>query len=1139
MGNLLCDYRARIGLFRTCFYVRSPTKSFVLNCCTISVSLFLANCYFIMYVLVMLLIVSGDVKPNPGPGNDINHFSVMHANVRSLASEPKLIDMNVRATEHKLSVLGVSETWLDDTIRDSDLEIPGYNIIRKDRNRHGGGVAIYVEDNLYFKVHPELSSNSFETLWISVRLPQGRVYVGVMYVSPNLSTSAADHFIDYLEVTFDSINTNNPKAIILLGDFNAKSNKWFSKQQDNPLGTKLYDFTKRYNLGQVIQNPTRVTNLSASLIDLIITDNENRVVKSETGLPILGSDHSTISATFTFKMQSTSYIREVYDLEKTNMETLKNALTTFDWNSCLNGENAQSNVDNWINNLEVLIKDNVYCSRIRIRSRDKPWFKNNLKHLINNRHRLYKRAKLTNSAEAWEIYKESENLCRNAFKQARMDYYNSLVNDLSDETSTPKKWWSVINSLTGNKRKESIPPLQKPDGQTVFSDFEKCQLFNEYFIEQTQLNDTNVEVPPVTKLTDARISNMLFEISDVRKEFEKLNVSKATGPDGISNKIIRNIFPCIAGPICELFNYSISNGVYPTQWKRSHVIPIHKQGDKSLVKNYRPVSLLCCISKVLEKLVSNKLMAFLLENNLISERQAGFMPKDSTCNQLIRISDYILEAFEKGQDVIAVFMDISKAFDKVWTKGLLVKLENNGINGNLLKWFASYLTHRSQKVVLNGQCSQALSIGAGVPQGSVLGPILFLIYINDISEVNLCPTNLFADDASLMESNSDFMLTVEKVSNDLVNIERWGKKWLVSFNLIKTVFMIFTCKNELPNVPRLMFCGKPLTLVESHCHLGVTFTRNMSWNQHIDNVIDKVNKRLYFLTKLSRLVPRKTLVMVYNSMILSVIDYGCQVYGGLKAFEVNKLEQLQYRAGLIITGALKTSSYLKVLNELGWPTLSERRAYFNACLMFKIVNGLSPIYLQNLILNIRPPLDVRMNLRNADHLAVPRTRLKITELNFKTSSIKLRNNLPRSIRNCSTIASFKYNYKKQFFPKVRHELGVGNTRAVQLLTRFRLDFTTLNIDLERRGIVSSKACTCGSQIESYCHFFLECTKYNGIRQQLYEGLANILNTNLDNILRMTKKTCLNLLLNGLVGDYSKTVRILNLSQTYLTLSKRF
>jgi hypothetical protein len=241
------------------------------------------------------------------------------------------------------------------------------------------------------------------------------------------------------------------------------------------------------------------------------------------------------------------------------------------------------------------------------------------------------------------------------------------------------------------------------------------------------------------------------------------------------------------------------------------------------------------------------------------------MPNDSTMNQLLNITNDIINSFEIGQETIVVFMDISKAFDRVWHKGLLVKLENNGIQGCFLQWIRNYLTNRSQRVVINGVRSRTLPVTSGVLQGSILGPIF-------------CTNKLFADDASIMESNRDIQTSIGKISNELTRIERWAIKWLVTFNIPKTVYMVFSNKPIPSNVRPFFFCGDYLKSTDTHTHLGVTLTHNLNWNPHINSILTKSYQRLNMLRLLSKPVPRQTLITLYYTMIGSILDYGCVVY---------------------------------------------------------------------------------------------------------------------------------------------------------------------------------------------------------------------------------------------------------------------
>ncbi len=572
-------------------------------------------------------------------------------------------------------------------------------------------------------------------------------------------------------------------------------------------------------------------------------------------------------------------------------------------------------------------------------------------------------------------------------------------------------------------------------------------------------------------------------------------MSKASGPDSVGNKFIKILCDSVVEPLTVFFNYSLDHGVFPSKWKHANVTPIFKKGDMSTVTNYRPVSLLSCLSKVFEKAVSNRLISYIKENNLISANQSGFMPDDGTTNQIVKIVDYILQGFDSGKDTIAVFLDISKAFDRVWHKGLMVKLRNNGIKGNLLKWFQSYLTGRTQQVVINGCTSDPLPVTSGVPQGSVLGPILFLLFIDDLTDDLICNNNLFADDASLAERVNNLEESATRVNNDLRTIQMWADKWLVSFNHLKTVFVYFSLRNVGVVKPILIFCGTIIKEAPSHTHLGITLTNTLDWTEHINQILTKASKRLFFLKSLSRKLPRMTLLTLYNSMIRSTLEYGCVVFGELPAILSQKLERLQYRAGLAICGAINNSSYEKIRVELGWSTLEERRKFLQMTLMYKILNGLAPTYLQSIVIPNLPNLPYRLNLRNANNIYARRCRLGKVEKGFGISAVKNWNLLPVDLRGRPSVMAFKINYKKLYFLKPRVELNYGNRFLNIVSARFRLSFTLLHNDLANRGIIDSPICPkCFHEPETYSHYFLRCNNYIHQRRTMFLQLRALLSS---------------------------------------------
>ena len=349
--------------------------------------------------------------------------------------------------------------------------------------------------------------------------------------------------------------------------------------------------------------------------------------------------------------------------------------------------------------------------------------------------------------------------------------------------------------------------------------------------------------------------------------------------------------------------------------------------------------------------------------------QYGFKAMDSTVNQLVFIVNTIYENLEKGKDICLVFLDVSKAFDKVDHEGLLLKLEQMGIAGDLLMWLKSYLNNRQQRVIINGTCSNWKSINAGVPQGSILGPLLYLVYVNDIVNDIETLISLFADDTSLLEviDKHDPHTSFNKINQDLDKLKQWSDQWRSQFNESKSVYMILTKKRTEPTYPSVKMNNIELKKVDSHTHLGLTINKNLTWNDHINKITAKASKRIDCLKRIRTLVPRTTLEILYKSMIRPVLEYASILYDNLTSYLSIRLENCQRAAALICTGAMQRTSTDSLLEELGWASLKERRRYYRMTLFYKMNNQLVPGYLESML-----PKQVhtrtRYPLRNADDL---------------------------------------------------------------------------------------------------------------------------------------------------------------------------
>ena len=406
-------------------------------------------------------------------------------------------------------------------------------------------------------------------------------------------------------------------------------------------------------------------------------------------------------------------------------------------------------------------------------------------------------------------------------RKAKANYNNKINEILSDPITPVKKWWRVAKSFYGNKAGTSIHPLFE-NGQYIYEPKDKAEIFNEYFVSQTFLPTVQIDMSMFSGLSLP--TDIIAIEEEVVEILAALDVSKACGVDVIGNRLIKLCAMGLYKPLTHLINLSFVLGQFPSQWKLGNVLPLFKRDNRQLKDNYRPVSLLPCFGKICEKIVFKRVYCLLESTGFFYRLQSGFRPGNSTVMQLVYIVSQIYETIDRGNEIRAVFLDISKAFDRVWHDGLLYKLKQLGIDGTL-----------SNGLKGEGAYSSLKEIQAGVPQGSVLGPLLFLIYVNDITDNLDSRCFLFADDTLLLDEVFSPEETANKLNNDLQTISSWADKWLVRMNASKTKSMIFSLKREKSVHPSLFMDDRVIDEIQTHRHLGVSLCSDISWKTQYFN----------------------------------------------------------------------------------------------------------------------------------------------------------------------------------------------------------------------------------------------------------------------------------------------------------------
>ena len=529
-----------------------------------------------------------------------------------------------------------------------------------------------------------------------------------------------------------------------------------------------------------------------------------------------------------------------------------------------------------------------------------------------------------------------------------------------------------------------------------------------------------------------------------------------------------------------------------------------------------------------------------MKEELLNPNQSGFRPSDSCINQLLTITHEIFEAFDCNPtlEVRSVFLDISKAFDKVWHEGLLYKLRSMGISGDLYKLLENYLSGRYYHLdILNGQTSSWRPVLAGVPQGSILGPLLFLIYINDLPNELKSNAKLFADDTPLFTIVKDENESAKILNNDLSLISKWAFNWKMLFNpdpSKQAQEVLFSRKKKAQSHPIISLNNIQVEKSSNQKHLGLILDEKLNFKQHIDSAISKINKGIAVIKKLRYNLPRKLLITIYKAFLRPLIDYGGIIYDQPQNESFcEKLESVQYKVALVITGAIKGSSREKIYQELGFESLKSRRWYKRLCCMYKIMNDKEPAYLKNLI----PKCTLTVRTRG-NRLPTFHCRTDCFRNSFFPSTLNDWFNLDVEIRNSESLAIFKTKLVSFIRPVSSNVYNIFDPVGLKLLTRLRLGFSHLNEHRFRHNFQHciNPLCSCSLDIEDTSHYLPHSHHFSQHRIDL----MNSVNSVFENFIFLPNNIKIDVLLFGDSRlEESKNKFILESILSYIKRTERF
>ena len=967
-----------------------------------------------------------------------NHLSIFNTNSRSLLKNKANYDLLFEYlkcnSNFQFDILTFDETWLN-----SDLEelvtFGGYSKLTKNKKpkKEGGGLAIFVNNDIDFKQRTDIEippslHNLFDCLFIEVSCNGEQLIIGLLYRSPSHDSVAEMN--TFLSGVIGKLQSER-KTIILLGDLNIN----LLKASSSIITAAYLDQMLSNNLFPVITLPTRVTSHSATLIDHIFTNADLNKLTAGTLKTDITDHFSNFIVLNTTKQNSrnknpshVSY-RPVTD---TAIANFNHALAEADWSSVYSSDDPSEAYSKFISlyreclNLCIPVKT---CRFHKYKHKQHPWISKGLLTSLKTKDRLYsdfqKCTNLDLRPRLEEKYKKYRNVYNRLIRSAKTLHWCKIFENCKNDM---QRTWSNINCLLNKKDKKcNSPDHMLIEGKVIHDSSIIANKFNNYFVNvgpmlAQSIDDSGLDSIKLPSLNLPH-SFSLTPVSpvEIKLIIDKMKPKTSKGIDEISPKLVKTSELIIAEILSFIANLSFKCGKFPADMKIAKVVPVYKSKDSSLISNYRPISLLPAFSKIFERLVYNRLYKYLKTNKIITASQFGFQKGISTDLAILDLQNYVVESLRTNKWCIGVFLDLSKAFDTLDHKILLQKLFRYGIRGVSLDWFRSYLTDRLQYTEFRSESSQQQLLTCGVPQGSILGPLLFLLYINDIVHLcNSCKPILFADDTNLIFNHTDLNELVNNVNRELQTLSSWFKVNKLSLNSDKTKVILFQSQSRaLPdNTSQSIYLeGQKIEQVSVQKFLGVYIDQLLNWRHHISLKNNIISRNVGILSRLKNTVPPNILKTLYHSIILPHLSYGVVAWGGTCKKELNRMSVLQRKAIRLIHLSKYNAHTGPLFRKLN--ALMVHDIYKLQCcklVLKKQQNQLHP----NISRLFSPSCNLHShNTRQASNIRPPRKNKTLCKQLLSSKIANNWNNLPNTIKSNTnlSLSTFSTRTKTYFISK--------------------------------------------------------------------------------------------------------------------------